>query len=300
MYGLIDPVCELLIDLDEHAAVTGGYPHLSPLVAAPLCRSPDLIGLIPAELAHLIVDRADVVRSAGQPTAFEVVSPHLRIRIAPHDGDRGVTVYLRGASVATAQELARATTSDESFWQLFEAAPLPLAIEVAVTPTGEGASRFNRRFTEVFGYTAEDVPTVQHWWPRAYPDPVHRARVRDEWFRRVREATMHQTAIAPMEATVTCKDGSLREIEFFAASVGDRHVVVFVDLTERKRAARQLRDAQAEVQVLSELLPVCAWCKRLRDDSGYWQLLEDFVSRRTGATVTHGICPDCKGQHFAR
>jgi PAS domain-containing protein len=210
-----------------------------------------------------------------------------------------VLVLLRGVAVTGAEALERSTISDESFWQLFEAAPLPLAIEIAVAATGEGASRFNRRFTEVFGYTAEDVPTVQHWWPLAYPDPVYRARIRDEWFARVATAVAQQAAIAPMEATVTCKDGSLREIEFFAAAVGDRHVVVFVDLTERNRAARELREARTEVHALSDLLPVCAWCKKLRDDKGYWQRLEEFVARRTGATVTHGICPDCRSANFA-
>jgi len=44
---------------------------------------------------------------------------------------------------------------------------------------------------------------------------------------------------------------------------------------------------------------VCAWCKKLRDDQGYWQLLEEFLARRAGVTVTHGICPDCRAQHFA-
>jgi PAS domain-containing protein len=140
---------------------------------------------------------------------------------------------------------------------------------------------------------------VHHWWPLAYPDEEYRAIVRDEWFRRVQRAVAEQSDIAPMETTVTCKDGSQREIEFFAAAVGDRYVVIFVDLTERRRAAHQLREAHAEVRALSELLPVCAWCKRLRDDKGYWQLLEEFVERRTGAMVTHGICPDCRTRQLA-
>jgi hypothetical protein len=141
---------------------------------------------------------------------------------------------------------------------------------------------------------------VHHWWPLAYPDPAYRAQIADEWFRRVHAAVAGQSAIEPMRANVTCKDGSLREIEFFAAAVGERHVIVFVDHTERNKAARQLREAHDEVAALTELLPVCAWCKKLRDDHGYWEQLERFVERRTGAMLTHGICPECHDRHFRR
>jgi hypothetical protein len=51
--------------------------------------------------------------------------------------------------------------------------------------------------------------------------------------------------------------------------------------------------AQAEVQTLSGLLPICAWCKKVRDDDGYWQQLEDYFSRRSGLKFTHGVCVDC-------
>ena len=297
LYGLVDPACEVLVELDEHNAVVGGFPHTHELLAGSLCRGADLGALLPGEVARLILDRARIVRAERRPSSLDVVDPHLHIRVAP--GEQGVHVLLRGEECSAMSALARATVSEESFWQLFEAAPVPLAIEVAATPSGQGASRFNRRFTEVFGYDATDIPTVQHWWPRAYPDDAYRDRIRDEWFRRVQHAVASQGAIEPMEATVTCKDGTLRDIEFFAAAIGDQHVVVFVDLTERNRAARQLREAHDEVQALTTLLPVCAWCKRLRDDEGYWQLLEEFLRRRTGATVTHGICDDCRARHFA-
>ena len=297
VYGLVDPTSEVLIELDDHDAVIGGFPHTHALMTGSLCKSPDLGTLLPREVARLIVDRAGIVRSVGCPSSVHVFRPGLRIRVVPRAP--GVYVFLRGEEQSVMNALARATMSEESFWQLFEVAPVPLTIEVAATATGQGATRFNRRFTEVFGYDATDIPTIQHWWPLAYPDESYRDRIRREWYRRVGRAIASQSAIDPMEATVTCKDGTLREIEFFAAAVGDRHVVVFVDLTERNRAARQLREARDEVRTLSTLLPVCAWCKRLRDDEGYWHLLEEFVTKRTGATVTHGICDDCRARHFA-
>jgi hypothetical protein len=55
----------------------------------------------------------------------------------------------------------------------------------------------------------------------------------------------------------------------------------------------QLTSARAEVQTLSGLLPICAWCKKVRDDAGYWQQVEDYFERRNRIRFTHGICHDC-------
>ncbi|MDL2320997.1 HAMP domain-containing protein [Desulfosarcina sp. OttesenSCG-928-B08] len=56
---------------------------------------------------------------------------------------------------------------------------------------------------------------------------------------------------------------------------------------------RSLEAALENVQVLSGLLPICASCKKIRDDQGYWQQVEQFVATHTGARFSHGLCPDC-------
>jgi hypothetical protein len=62
----------------------------------------------------------------------------------------------------------------------------------------------------------------------------------------------------------------------------------------RERELREDRDqALRNVRELEGLLPVCAWCKKIRNDDGYWQELEAYVELRTRAAFTHGICPDC-------
>ncbi|MDP2137699.1 MAG: hypothetical protein Q8J74_07575 [Candidatus Didemnitutus sp.] len=55
----------------------------------------------------------------------------------------------------------------------------------------------------------------------------------------------------------------------------------------------ELASARAEMQTLSGLLPICAWCKKVRDDRGYWQQVEEYFSRRSAVDFTHGICADC-------
>ena len=63
----------------------------------------------------------------------------------------------------------------------------------------------------------------------------------------------------------------------------------------RQRALNlELSQAMEEVGELKGLLPVCAWCHKVRDDRGYWGQLETYIEARTHASFTHGICPDCQ------
>jgi len=55
----------------------------------------------------------------------------------------------------------------------------------------------------------------------------------------------------------------------------------------------RVQEAVRELKVLSGLLPICAWCKKIRDDHGYWSKIEAYLGARTDAQFTHGICPDC-------
>jgi len=77
-------------------------------------------------------------------------------------------------------------------------------------------------------------------------------------------------------------------------------VVVLTDITERKEAAealeeerRRLQQALEEVRTLQGIVPICAYCKKIRDDEGYWNQVEKYVSKHTGAKFSHGICPTC-------
>jgi DNA-binding NarL/FixJ family response regulator len=64
-------------------------------------------------------------------------------------------------------------------------------------------------------------------------------------------------------------------------------------LVERERLLAELQAALAEVKTLSGLIPMCANCKKIRDDTGYWNQVESYIAARTDANFTHGICPEC-------
>jgi ligand-binding sensor domain-containing protein len=60
----------------------------------------------------------------------------------------------------------------------------------------------------------------------------------------------------------------------------------------------RVEDALASVHTLKGLLPVCAWCKKVRDDDGYWTMIENYIAQHTDATVSHGICPTCRDAYL--
>lgn len=62
---------------------------------------------------------------------------------------------------------------------------------------------------------------------------------------------------------------------------------------DRERLIVELREALASVKTLSGLLPICANCKKIRNDDGYWTLVETYVEQHSDAEFSHGICPDC-------
>jgi DNA-binding response OmpR family regulator len=69
--------------------------------------------------------------------------------------------------------------------------------------------------------------------------------------------------------------------------------------TERERLIAELQSALASIKILRLLLPICASCKRIRNDQGYWQHLESYISQHSDAKFTHGICPECAKKYFA-
>ncbi len=137
--------------------------------------------------------------------------------------------------------------SEQRLLQLIE--HLPVAMVVA--SGAEGQMLFmNQQFTALFGYTNSDMPDVDRWWPLAYPDETYREEQRRKWINRTAAALEDQTAMEPRESVVTCKDGTVRHIQFHTALIGDQLIVSFVDLTAQKHTEEALRKAEQEKTVV--------------------------------------------------
>ena len=110
-----------------------------------------------------------------------------------------------------------------------------------------------------------------------------------------------------------CKDGSWRWLLWNATADLDRRVIYSVarDVTarkaaeaERERLVLELQAALAEVKTLRAYLPICSYCRKIRDDENYWQNVESYITTHTGTQFSHGICPSCyttvMEQHLAK
>ncbi|HEX6973191.1 MAG TPA: PAS domain S-box protein [Vicinamibacterales bacterium] len=99
-----------------------------------------------------------------------------------------------------------------------------------------------------------------------------------------------------------CKDGSYRWFRWNAAPDTGHGVIYSVarDITEvkqaeeeRERLLEELHAALAEVKTLQDFLPICSYCKRIRDDEDYWHSVEAYITAHTDTQFSHGICPTC-------
>jgi len=67
---------------------------------------------------------------------------------------------------------------------------------------------------------------------------------------------------------------------------------------EKEKLINELKESLTKIKTLSGLLPICAWCKKIRDDAGYWQQLEFYIGKQSGAEFSHSICPECLKENF--
>jgi PAS domain S-box-containing protein len=127
--------------------------------------------------------------------------------------------------------------SEARFRQLFEVAPMPLAL---VDVNGVVLD-INRSFTDILGYTRADVPELETWWRLAYPDPEYRNWAQATWSEALREAGANQRAVEPREFRITCRSGEVRTLMVSGALVGDSLLATFFDVTETRKLDAQLK-----------------------------------------------------------
>jgi PAS domain S-box-containing protein len=138
--------------------------------------------------------------------------------------------------------------SEERFRQTAALSPFPISII-----DSDGRYLYlNKKFTEVFGYTLEDIPTGRDWFHQAYPDPAYRREVISAWKGDLDKSGALEVRIR--EFRVVCKDGKLRDIVFRPISMDNgKQFVTYEDLTDRKQAEEALRASEQKYRTLFEL-----------------------------------------------
>lgn len=161
------------------------------------------------------------------------------------------TIELRGITrdISDRIQAERALeASRQRYLNLMEALPISLSI----VHNNTDVTYCNKRFTLTTGYTNDDIPTLQDWWNKAYPDPAYRSQVVREWEELVYSAESQGVDIRPAEYRVTRKDGTVRVLEISGVHLGDDYLVTQLDVTARKRAEEALIESEAKFRSLVE------------------------------------------------
>lgn len=130
------------------------------------------------------------------------------------------------------RSLAQTRESERRFREAIHFLPIPIGI---ADRQGRVLAH-NQMFTEVFGYTLEEIPALADWAKLAYPDETHRQQAMQTWQADVELALERGAPTPPQIYQITCEDGSRRLVEITTQPVGDLIATVFNDVTARKQA----------------------------------------------------------------
>ena len=130
----------------------------------------------------------------------------------------------------------------------------------------------NAEFTNITGYTLEDVATGNDWFHKAYPNPKYRQEVIEAW----KKDVTHETSVRVF--SVVCKDGAVKEIEFKRTMLDDGlFMLTLSDITERKEAEKILRGSETRLRKLFEAMPEAVM---VHDEEGNILLINDVGAKR--------------------
>ena len=152
----------------------------------------------------------------------------------------------------------------------------------------------NPAWETTLGYTHDEL-LAKPMFEFVHPDDLERSRAQNAAVKSGRPAL-------GFENRYRCKDGSYRWLLWNATADLEHQLIYSVarDVTarrlaeiEREQLLGELQQALTEVRELQKILPICCYCKSIRDGANYWQSVDSYISAHTNTRFSHGICPRC-------
>ncbi len=182
--------------------------------------------------------------------------------------------------------------SEERYRTLFEQANDAIFLEAS----DDRIVDVNHRACELLGYSRDELLKMK-------VADLQSPRVRGPAGKALKNEMERQGA-PPYETVNLHRDGTWIPVEVSTSRIareeGGLTLAIVRDIRERKRAEAErerliaeLQDALAKIKTLRGLIPICASCKKIRDDRGYWQQVEVYIRDHSEAEFSHGLCPDC-------
>ena len=270
--------------------------------------------LLPERLRGEHIHQRKAYAAAPQPRAMGVVNGKL-LGLRKNGGEFPVEISLNqlaadgGAlTMSTIRDVSLRVSAEEKSRALlkeledFKAALDQHAIVATTDPHGRIVYA-NDQFCRLSKYSREELIGQDH---RILNSGYHsKGFFRDLW------ATIGGGRVWKGEIRNRAKDGSFYWVDAtIVPLLGPdgkpiQYVAIRTEITARKRAEedresliQELTKALNEVKTLSGLLPICAGCKKVRDDSGYWNQIEAYITQHSSATFSHSYCPECSVKYF--
>lgn len=170
---------------------------------------------------------------------------------------------------------------------------------IVILDEGAKVHEANNHFADMLGYSKEEVHKLHAWdWD---------AHLKKEQILALLSAvddSGHHFVTQHIR-----KDGKIIDVELRnnGAVYSGRKLIFCIcrDITDRKKAEQErealigkLQESLAEIKTLRGILPVCSFCKKVRDDKGYWEQVDIYIAKHSEADISHSICPKCFQKHY--
>jgi len=171
-----------------------------------------------------------------------------------------VIIFTGGMAAYTLGKLTSQKRASDNFGAVFRACPIPM-----VLVEKNDITVINPEFSRIFGYTLNDIPTLDAWYPKAYPDSDYRSDVIEAWRTRLQGSNPDGTNFEPLKVSIRCKSGQTKSVLATAtplASVGsETYLITLYDITEQTLTLNALSESRTVLQSIIETIPMRVFWK---------------------------------------